>query len=244
MGHRWSPDRPRPPFGRVSLLLAFVLGFSPPGRAEGVVQLACAGTLLEVRGTAEQQRPLDRLRVSLAVQAEAPVARQALERLRQRLGVVRQRLQQLGVRELRVTAPSSWTRSNNPSAQPSWTEASLQVSGDLAPAQLQALVLEVGGLPGVRLAPVEARPDGREDTVVRRQLLQAAYGDALGRAQELAALVGRRGALVPLEVQVDGDGWRPVALRAAAAPQEGRFDPQELPQPREQRTVTVRFCAL
>lgn len=142
-----------------------------PGAAVGQVQLRCEGTLLEARGSAEQERPTRRLSFSLSLEAEAATADGALQSLQERLAAVRRALQGQQVEELRVTSPSTWRREaerNRPAA----VTASLQVSGRLLPQRLQALIREVGALPGVRLAPVGTEADRGLDGAVRRQLLR------------------------------------------------------------------------
>jgi uncharacterized protein YggE len=117
------------------------------------------------------------------------------------------------------------------------------VSGQLAPAQLQRLISQVGGLPGVRLAPVEAQADASGDAAANRQLLQAAYRDALQRGQMLAAVLGLN-TLRPLQVQSEG-GVRPAPLlaMARAMPAPAAFDPRELSEPTDQLSLEVTFCA-
>jgi hypothetical protein len=211
------------------------------------VQLRCQGTLLEARGKAEIQRPTSALGVSLGLEAEAAQADRALEQLQWRLAAVRQKLQALGVKEWRVGGPSTWERTG-PRGQRISVQASLQINGRIEPAQLQALISTVGGLPGVRLAPVNAETDPRQDSAIRAQLLRAAYQDALHQAQEVAAAIGRRRQLSPLEVQLDGNGDlrpMPMAMRAAApAPAPPPFTAAELPKPMQQLSLLARFCAL
>jgi uncharacterized protein YggE len=225
--------------------LAVLLGLAAlgtgPGAAIAQVQLRCEGTLLEARGSAEKERPTRRLTFSLALEAEAPTADAALQGLQERLAAVRQALQRLQVEELRVTSPSTWKREAD-RRRPAAVTASLQVSGRLAPQRLQPLIREVGALPGVRLAPVGTEADRAQDAAVRRQLLRAAYQDALEQAREVAAAVGL-GTLTPLEVQLEGNEFRPVMLRAAAADAAPPFDPAELAQPKNRLGLLVRFCA-
>lgn len=213
---------------------------SLPVRAEGQIQLRCDGTLVEARGAAERKRPTDRLRFSLGIEAEAPGADGALALLQERLGAVRQGLQRLGVQELEVTSPSTWQRPATP-RQPAQVTASLQVSGQLPPASLQALIRGVGALPGVRLAPVSAEADGRGDAEIRRALLRSAYQDALAQAREIAAAIGLS-RVTPVEVSVEG-GPRPIMLRAMAADAAPPFDPAELPSPTDRLGLLARFCA-
>ncbi len=205
------------------------------------VQLQCTGTLLETRGSAEVKRDTQRLAVSLGLEAEAADADGALAALQRRLAAVRERLQAQQVQDLRVSSPSTWQRSQQPPATGTRVVASLQVSGQLAPARLQAFVRQVGALEGVRLNPVSAEADPAGTTAVRARLLRAAYQDALAQARELAGAVGRS-RLEPLDVRLEGHDLRPVMLRgmAAAAPP---FDPAELPQPTDQLALMVRFCA-
>ena len=235
------PCRPLLPLA----LGAFVTLTGGTTRAE--VQLRCQGTLLEARGKAEIQRPTSALGVSLGVKAEAAKADQALEQLQWRLAAVRQKLQALGVKEWRAGAPGTWERTG-PQGQPRSVEASLQVSGRIEPAQLQDLISAVGGLPGVRLAPVTAETDRSQDSAIRAQLLRAAYQDALHQAQEVAAAIGRRRQLSPLEVQLDGNGDlrpMPMAMRYdAPAPAPPPFIAAELPKPTQQLSLLARFCAL
>jgi uncharacterized protein YggE len=108
---------------------------------------------------------------------------------------------------------------------------------------LQALVRQVGGLPGVRLAPVATEADAAGDRSARRQLLRAAYQDAQLQAQDVAAAMGLR-QLQPLEVLLDG-GSRPVPMRAMAMADAAvpPFDPGELPGPMDRLSLQVRFCA-
>jgi hypothetical protein len=211
------------------------------------VQLRCQGTLLEARGQAEIQRPTNSLGISLGLEAEAAKADQALEQLQWRLAAVRQKLQALGVKEWRAGAPGTWERTG-PQGQRISVQASLQVSGRIEPAQLQALISTVGGLPGVRLAPVTAETDRSQDSAIRAQLLRAAYQDALHQAQEVAAAIGRRRQLSPLEVQLDGNGDlrpMPMAMRSdAPAPAPPPFIAAELPKPTQQLSLLARFCAL
>jgi len=205
------------------------------------VQLSCAGTLLEARGQAETRRATATLRASLSLEAEAARADQALGLLQQRLASVRTALQQLQVADLRVTSPSTWQRPAERD-RPAAVQASLQVSGSLAPSRLQALIRTVGALPGVRLAPVGTEADRRQDASVRRELLNLAYDDALRQAQPLADLIGRR-RLRALEIRVDGMERPMPMLRGMAADAAPPFDPAELNEPIERLGMQVRFCA-
>jgi uncharacterized protein YggE len=224
------------------LLLPALLAGPAPVRAEAQVQLRCDGTVLEARGAAEQQRPIQRLQLSLGLEAEAPAADGALALLQQRLAAERSALQQLQVEELRVSSPSSWQRPAEP-RRPAQVQASLQLTGRLAPRHLQVLVREVGALPGVRLAPVTPEADRALGDGVRRQLLRQAYQDARAQAAELAAAIGLQ-RLLPLEVRLDGLEGRPMPMmaRMADAPPPP-FDPAELPRPLDRLTMQVRFCA-
>jgi uncharacterized protein YggE len=231
------------PFATAALLLAAT---AVPRPVVAQVQLACAGTLLEARGSAEAERPTRRLGFSLGLEAEASggdgATDAALALLQQRLAAVRSALQRLEVEQLRVSSPTTWRRTDL-RGRPAAVQASLQISGRLAPQRLQPLIREVGALPGVRLAPVTAQADPAEDLAVRRRLLREAYQDALARASEVGAAIGRL-RLEPLEVQLDGGELRPVPMMAradAAAPRP--FDPAELPQPKDRLTLLARFCA-
>jgi uncharacterized protein YggE len=210
-------------------------------RAEGQVQLSCAGTLLEARGQAETRRATAALKASVSLEAEGATADQALGLLQQRLAAVRSALQQLQVADLRVSSPSTWQRPAE-RQRPAAVQANLQVSGSLAPSRLQALIRTVGALPGVRLAPVGTEADRREDALVRQTLLRQAYDDALRQVQPLADLIGRR-RLRALEVRVDGMEMPMPAMRAMAAPAPPPFDPAELNQPLDRLGMQVRFCA-
>ena len=215
---------------------------APAQAAQVQLQLTCAGTVLEARGSATIKRAIDRLAFSLNLEAVAPSSKAALALLQERLDAVRTKLKALAVQELRVTSPSVWNR-YVPAGKPAEFEASSQVSGQLAPSQLQSLISQVGGLPGVRLSPVNPQADPASDAAGNRQLVQAAYRDALRRGQDLAEAIGLR-SLRPLQVQMDG-GMRPVpmlemgALRRSAAP----FDPRELPEPSDRLGLEVTFCA-
>jgi uncharacterized protein YggE len=204
------------------------------------VQLRCEGTLLEARGNAELRRAADRLRFSLALEAEGSTADAALGLLQQRLAAVRSVLQRLQVQELEVSSPSTWNRPAT-RTQPAAVQASLQIGGRLLPSRLQSLIREVGALPGVRLAPVSTEAARGEDQNVRRQLLKAAYQDALRQAQDLAEAIGLQ-RVTPLEVQLEG-GARPVMLRGAAEAAAPPFDPAELPPPTDRLGLQARFCA-
>lgn len=218
-------------------LMGAVVALPWPAIAQSQVQLRCTGTLLEARGQAEIKREVQTLQVSLGLEAEASSADAALATLQQRLAAVRQRLRALQVRDLRVTSPSTWQRS----ASKPGVVASLQVSGQLVPARLQAWIREVGALPGVRLNPVTSEPNPDASPGTRARLLRAAYQDALAQGRELAGAIGLAH-LQPLEVRVDGQEMRPMALRAVAG-DVAPFDPAELPQPRDQLSLQVRFCA-
>jgi uncharacterized protein YggE len=212
-----------------------------PAGAQVQVQLQCTGTLLETRGSAEVKRDTQRLAVSLGLEAEAADADGALAALQRRLAAVRERLQALQVQDLRVSSPSTWQRSQQPPATGTRVVANLQVSGQLAPARLQAFVRQVGALEGVRLNPVSAEADPAGLPGVRARLLRAAYQDALAQARELAGTVGRS-RLEPLDVRLEGLELRPVMLRGMAA-DAAPFDPAELPQPTDRLALLVRFCA-
>lgn len=221
-------------------LLPLLLALPPAGALAQQVQLRCDGTLLDARGSAERKRPTERLRISLTIEAEAPLADGALALLQERLAAVRQGLKNLGVQELEVTSPSTWQRPAAPRS-PAQVTASLQVGGQLPPQSLQALIRGVGSLPGVRLAPVTAEADRRGDAETRRALLRAAYQDALGQARELATAIGLT-RLTPLEVVLEG-GLRPVMMKAMVADAAPPFDPAELPVPTDRIGLQVRFCA-
>ncbi|MFM7313220.1 MAG: SIMPL domain-containing protein, partial [Cyanobium sp.] len=164
-----------------------------------------------------------------------------LDQLQRRLAQVRSALQSLQVEELRVSSPSTWQRPAE-SNRPATVQATLQVNGALAPAQLQALIRTVGALPGVRLAPVVTEANRSEDGRVRLELLRSAYDDALRQAQPLADLVGRP-RLRPLEIRVDGMEMPAYAMRAVAADAVAPFNPDELSKPRDRMALQVRFCA-
>jgi uncharacterized protein YggE len=226
--------------------LPLVIALAPALPAVAEVQLRCEGTLLEARGRAERERPIARLRVSLVLDAEGRSSDGALALLQERLAAVRQGLQALGVKELRVTSPSTWQRTA-PGRRPPLTQASLRVSGELAPTQLQPLVRQVGSLPGVRLAPVIPEADPARGPEIRRALLAAAYQRALEEAREVANAVGLT-RLRPLEVSVEGEIGimpapmpAPLAFRSDAMPPP--FTPEELPLPKATAAMLVRFCA-
>jgi uncharacterized protein YggE len=221
-----------------ALLLAAALPHAP---APAQVQLACGGTLLEARGTAELERPLRRLLFSLGLEAEGASTEVALGLLQERLAAVRSGLQGLGVEELRVSSPSTWPRTDS-RGRPAGVQASLSVSGRLAPAALQPLVRQVGALSGVRLAPVTPLADPAQDLAVRRRLLAGAYEDARAQAAEVAAAIGRQ-RLEPLEVQLDGGEPRPMPMMARAEAAPPPFDPAELAAPKDRLSLLVRFCA-
>jgi uncharacterized protein YggE len=228
---------------RFGLLCAAALALVQPVSAAQVqLQLSCSGAVLEARGSATLRRTIDRLRVELRLEADASSASAALQQLQQRLEAVRRSLQSLQIQELRVTSPSVWQRAVAP-GRPAQFDANAQVSGKLAPEQLQRLISEVGGLPGVRLAPVEAQADASGDAAANRQLMQAAYRDALQQAQMLAAALGLR-TLRPLQAQADG-GVRPgpMLARARGLPAPAAFDPRELSEPTDQLSLAVTFCA-
>jgi uncharacterized protein YggE len=209
------------------------------------VQLRCDGTLLEARGSAEQERPIERLRFFLSLEAEHRGSNGALALLQERLAAVRTALQGLEVKEFRVTSPSTWQRPAEP-GRPERSQASLQVSGMLAPSRLQPLIRLVGTLPGVRLAPVTAEADPVRTAEIRRALLAAAYRQASSRASDVAAALGLS-RLQPLEVQVEGDGGGPVPMPApammGAKAEAPPFNPAELQPPKDFASMLVRFCA-
>jgi uncharacterized protein YggE len=234
----WTPRLCR---GSLVSLLLLAAACCPAALAQTQVQLSCDGTLLEARGSAELKRDTQRLRVSLGLEAEAADVDGALATLQRRLAAVRQRLQALQVRDLRVTSPSTWQRPQSPAGAPQGVVANLQVSGELAPARLQAFIREVGGLAGVRLSPVGTEADPAATPAVRARLLRAAYQDAMAQGRELLAVIGLS-RLQPLEVRVEGQVMGPMALRAVAA-DTAPFDPAELPQPADRLSLQVRFCA-
>lgn len=224
------------------LLPLLLLLVPAAGLAQSQVQLACTGTLVEARGSAELKRTTQRLRFSLALEAEEPSTDGALGSLQRRLAEVRTRLKSLQVVDLEVSSPSTWQRPASRD-KAGVVQASLQISGQLAPAQLQPLVRQVGGLPGVRLSPVATEADAAGDRAARRQLLRAAYQNALVQGREIAAAIGLS-EVHPLEVQLEGGG-RPVAMRALAMANAAvpPFDPAELPGPMQRLSLQVRFCA-
>lgn len=216
-----------------------VMALPPVTAAETQVQLRCDGALLETRGAAQLQRSTSRLSLSLGLEAEAIDADGALGVLQQRLAAVRAALQRLEVRDLRVTSPSTWNRPAERN-RPASAQASLQVSGNLAPQRFQALVREVGPLPGVRLAPVSTQADPSGDAAARRELLRDAYADARRQALELAGVAGFS-RVTPLELRLDVME-RPMPLRSMATAMEG-FNPDELPLPTDRLGMGVSFCA-
>ena len=219
---------------------ALLLGMGNAAAAE--VQLRCEGTLLEARGAAERQRPVAHLAFSLSLEAVAPSADRALAQLQARLAGVRTALREMEVRDLAVGSPSTWLRPRDQGGDGS-VQASLSVSGRLAPDRLQGLVRGVGGQPGVRLAPVTAEADPAGAEASRRALLAAAYQQAEAQARPLAELIGRP-RLVPLQIQIEGGG-APILMRtmAADAAPPPPFDPQELARPLDRLGLQVQFCA-
>ena len=237
------PCRPLAVAAAGSALLASQVLIAPRALAAEVqLALACSGTVLEARGSASLKRSIDKLRVSLTVQADAPSSKAALALLQERLDPVRSALAGLQVQDLRVGAPSVWN-GYVPTGKPAVFEASSQLSGQLAPAQLQPLISQVGGLPGVRLAPVDAQAASSGDAASNRVLVQAAYRDALQRAQALAEAIGLR-SVRPLQVQLEGGSRpEPMAAMAVARRSPAPFDPRELPEPVDRLTMAVTFCA-
>ncbi|MFM7643051.1 MAG: SIMPL domain-containing protein [Cyanobium sp.] len=225
----------------VVVVLSMALPLVPwPAVAE--VQLRCDGTLLEARGSAEQEQPIERLRFSFALEAEARSSDGALALLQQRLAALRTALQGLEVQELRVSSPSTWQRPVE-AGRPALSQAYLQASGVLIPSRLQALIRQVGALPGVRLSPVTPESDPVRSAKQRRSLLAAAYRQASARAADVAAALGLS-RLQPLEVQLENDQGPQPAPRAMAAKADlPPFDPAELPPPKDMATMLVRFCA-
>jgi hypothetical protein len=139
--------------------------------AQAQVQMGCSGTLLQARGRAELKRLIDALRVSLSLEAEAATADGALASLQARLDSVRQALQQLGVRKLEVTSPSTWTRPAE-RKQLAQTTASLQVSGELAPAQLQQLIRQAEASGQIPPGATDAQKTQSARAFIDRQLDQ------------------------------------------------------------------------
>jgi uncharacterized protein YggE len=229
--------------GLGALLGVGSLPLVPPRSAlavEAQLQLRCEGALINTRGMAQLRRSTNRLAFSLGLEAEAADADAALTTLQQRLAGVRTALQRLEVQDLRVSSPSTWSRPAERN-RPASTQANLQVTGQLASQRLQALVRDVGALPGVRLAPVSTQADPKGDAAARRQVLREAFADARSQALELATVAGFS-RVMPLELRLD-DLERPVSLRAMAAPEEG-FNPNELPPPTERLSMAVAFCAI
>ena len=224
----------------IAVTLAMAAGLLPlQARAQVQLQLHCGGTLVEARGSAQRQRLMAKLAFSLALEAEAEAARsaEALATLQLRLDAVRRQLQSLAVEELRVSGPSTWTGRN------SRITASLQVSGKLEPRNYQTLVREVGGLAGVRLAPVTSQADPAEDRASAQALLGAAYQDALRQAKQLAAVMGLR-QVRPLQVQLEAMPQpfllKSAAADAAATPQP--FNADELSPPTDRLSLQASFC--
>jgi len=238
-----QPARRGPTLARLVLLsaLALPLHAAAAGQAAQVqLQLRCSGTVLQTSGDATLQRAVSTLSFSLGLEAEASSAAAALTELQQRLDPVRRALGGLQVRQLRVTAPNVWNRAM-PAGQAASFEASIQVSGQLDAAQLQALIAQVGGLPGVRLAPVEAQADRSADAATSSRLVQVAYRAALQQARTLAQAIGLT-TLKPLQVQIAG-GVRPQPMVALARSAAAGFDPRELPEPTDRLSLEVTFCA-
>ncbi|MFM9072589.1 MAG: SIMPL domain-containing protein [Cyanobium sp.] len=232
---------PSPRWGWFIFFLLPLLPAVPwPARAD--IQLRCDGTLLEARGSAEQQQPIGQLRFTLGLEAEQRSSDAALALLQERLAKVRAALQGLEVKDFRATSPSTWERPAETGRSPI-TQASLQVSGLLAPSRLQPLVRQVGALPGVRLAPVSPEADLELSAKSRRALLATAYRQAFHRAEDVAAALGLS-RLQPLEVQVEDDR-PPVVARVAMAAKADvpPFDPGELVPPKNSASMLVRFCA-
>ena len=78
----------------------FLLLPSFPCPAWAQIQLRCDGTLLEARGSAEQELPIGQLRFSLSLEAEQRSSDGALALLQERLASVRSDLQGLQVLSL------------------------------------------------------------------------------------------------------------------------------------------------
>ena len=215
---------------------------SLPDPAQAQIQLRCEGTLLEARGSAERELTIGQLRFSLSLEAEQRSSDGALALLQERLASVRSVLQGLQARELRVSSPSTWQRPAE-SGRAAMSQASLQVSGLLEPSRMQALIRQVGALPGVRLAPVSAEAEPGPSGEARRALLTGAYRQAFARAQDVVSALGLS-SLQPLEVQVDDDrSPYPAPISMAAKAEVPPFDPRELTPPKMTASMLVRFCA-
>ena len=225
----------------MAVAIAVAAGLLPllplQARAQVQLQLRCGGTLVEARGSAQRQRQMAKLAFSLALEADAARSTEALATLQLRLDAVRRQLQALAVEELQVGSPNTWTGRN------SRITASLQVSGKLAPRHYQSLVREVGGLAGVRLAPVTSQADPAEDRASAQALLRAAYQDALRQANQLAAVMGLR-QVRPLQVQLEAmpQPYLRKSAAADAAPSPQPFNPDELSPPTDRLSLQASFC--
>ena len=179
----------------------------------------------------------------MRLEAEASTADGALALLQQRLATVRSALQSLAVRELQVTSPSTWNRPAG-RGRPKGAQASLRLSGNLEPDRFQALIRQVGALPGVRLSPVAPQqPIQPRTPPYAASCWRRPTGMPWTRpgcwGLPWVAPVWR-----PLEVRIQGGSHTPRSRCGPwPMPPQPPFDPAELPAPRQSLSLVARFCA-
>ncbi len=198
----------------------------------------CQGTLLQIKVQQTGTTRSERFRFSLGLEAEAGTQASVMALLNERLEQARRQLKPLALGRLTIPAPRSYPFGGG-QAGPRREKASTSISGEVSRANYDALIQQVGRLPGVRLQGMTSIASGEGQTTLQSQLLKQAFEEGKRQAQTMASALGLR-RLELLRINQRGQAYRPVALASTNRGQS--FKPGEAPRPIQSIGLELDYC--
>ena len=203
-------------------------------------QAPCSGTVLQLAVMEKGESTIDRFRFSLAVSGEGNNERAALDQLKQRISLLRQRTSSLIQGRLTVPPPTSYRRGGS-EARPQRYVANTGASGQLTHSDYNLFLEKVGGLPGVRLQGMTSMANEDAEQRLQQRLLAAALRRGQEEAKAIATTIGASNVrLLSIQRNDSVRGPRPVPMAARSS--ASGFDPAEAPNPEATVRMQLKYC--
>ena len=233
----------RRPF-KVFCMAAFTAGTAvllvPRPAAVQAQEAPCSGTVLQLAVLEKGKSTIDRFRFSLAVSGEGNSERAALDQLKQRISLLRQRTSSLIQGRLTVPPPTSYRRGGS-EARPQRFVANTGVSGALKRTDYNSFLETVGGLSGVRLQGMTSMANETAEQSLQQRLMAAALRRGQEEAEAIATTIGAPNVrLLSIQRNDSLRGPRPVPMAARSS--ASGFDPAEAPNPEATVRMQLKYC--
>ena len=209
-----------------------------PGQAGGGDR--CSGTIYQLQVSQSGTAALDRFRFNLGLSAEAVSKADAMQQINSRLVRLRSVLAPLVSGRLTVPAPMTYAIGGG-QGSPRRQRATTNVSGEVITANYDAVIQEVGKLPGVNLNGFASLAASGSAETLQAQLMRHALADGKRQAQDTASALGLRRVHLLRINQRGGTTLRPMAYNRELS---ARFNQNEAPEPRNSLSLLLDYCIL